>query len=319
MSSTTKKLSRLWQRGCEFLGTEYALLGGAMTWVSERNLVSAISNAGGFGVIATGAMAPDMLREEIQATQKLTSKPYGVNLITMHPQLDELIQVCADEKMTHVVLAGGLPPRSAIEQLKSHAPYTALGAATGIIVMVIVVVGKIPTGISQTIFYSLHPIHILLSALTTTSMYIKYRSGKIKIWMVVLVGWTGSLGIATISDAIIPYFGAVLLQVPIEFHVPFVENWWLSLLAIIGIIMGYKKQTTKIPHFGHVLLSTWASLFYFVAFGMANWIPLLPFIFLFLFIAVWIPCCASDIIYPLLFASKTKIAVSARRGSGNSV
>ena len=120
MSSTTKKLSRLWQRGCEFLGTEYALLGGAMTWVSERNLVSAISNAGGFGVIATGAMAPDMLREEIQATQKLTSKPYGVNLITMHPQLDELIQVCADEKMTHVVLAGGLPPRSAIEQLKGH-------------------------------------------------------------------------------------------------------------------------------------------------------------------------------------------------------
>jgi hypothetical protein len=199
-----------------------------------------------------------------------------------------------------------------LEQLKSHAPYTALGAATGIIVMVIVVVGKIPTGISQTIFYSLHPIHILLSALTTTSMYIKYRSGKIKIWMVVLVGWTGSLGIATISDAIIPYFGAVLLQVPIEFHVPFVENWWLSLLAIIGIVIGYKKQTTKIPHFGHVLLSTWASLFYFVAFGMANWIPLLPFIFLFLFIAVWIPCCASDIIYPLLFVRKIQTAVTSR-------
>ncbi len=120
MRSTSSKLSGLWQRGCEFLGTEYALLGGAMTWVSERNLVSAISNAGGFGVIATGAMAPDMLREEIQATQKLTTKPFGVNLITMHPQLDELIQVCADEKVTHVVLAGGLPPRTAIEQLKGH-------------------------------------------------------------------------------------------------------------------------------------------------------------------------------------------------------
>ena len=197
-----------------------------------------------------------------------------------------------------------------LEQLKNHAPYTALGAVTGIIVMVIVVVGKIPVGVSQTIFYSLHPIHILLSALTTTSIYMKY--GSRKIWMVVLVGWTGSLGIATISDAIIPYFGAVLLQVPIEFHVPFIENWWLNLLAIAGIMIGYKKQTTKIPHFGHVLLSTWASLFYFAAFGMANWIPLLPFIFLFLFIAVWIPCCTSDIIYPLLFARRIQTVVTSR-------
>ncbi len=197
-----------------------------------------------------------------------------------------------------------------LEQLKNHAPYTALGAVTGIIVMVIVVVGKIPVGVSQTIFYSLHPIHILLSALTTTSIYMKY--GSRKIWMVVLVGWTGSLGIATISDVIIAYFGAVLLQVPIEFHVPFIENWWLNLLAIVGIMIGYKKQTTKIPHFGHVLLSTWASLFYFAAFGMANWIPLLPFIFLFLFIAVWIPCCTSDIIYPLLFARRIQTVVTSR-------
>jgi len=192
--------------------------------------------------------------------------------------------------------------RAILEQLKNHAPYTALGAVTGIIIMVIVVVGKIPVGVSQTIFYSLHPIHILLSAVATTSIYMKYRSEKI--WMVVLVGWTGSLGIATISDAIIPYFGAVLLDVPIEFHVPFIEKWWLNLLAIAGVIIGYKKQTTKIPHFGHVLLSTWASLFYFSAFGLADWIPLLPFIFLFLFIAVWIPCCTSDIIYPLLFIRK---------------
>ncbi len=196
------------------------------------------------------------------------------------------------------------------EQLKIHAPYTALGAVTGIIVMVIVVLGKIPVGVSQTIFYSLHPIHVLLSALTTTAMYMKYGNGKI--WLVVLIGWTGSLGIATISDAIIPYFGAVLLHVPIEFHVPFIEKWWLNLLALAGVMIGYKKPTTKIPHFGHVLLSTWASLFYFVAFGVANWIPLLPFIFLFLFLAVWIPCCTSDIIYPLLFVRRIQTAVTSR-------
>ncbi len=82
-----------------------------MTWVSERNLVAAISNAGGFGVLACGAMTPDLLAAEIQATQALTSRPFGVNLIVMHPDLDDLIQVCVDHKVGHIVLAGGLPGR----------------------------------------------------------------------------------------------------------------------------------------------------------------------------------------------------------------
>lgn len=113
-----KRLQRLWRRGTEFLGVRYAILGGAMTWVSERHLVSAISNAGGFGVIACGAMTPDLLRAEIEATQTLTNNPFGVNLITMHPQLDDLIDVCAEARVGHVVLAGGLPPGRAIDRLK---------------------------------------------------------------------------------------------------------------------------------------------------------------------------------------------------------
>jgi enoyl-[acyl-carrier protein] reductase II len=111
-------LDRLWARGCALLGTQYAIMGGAMTWVSERNLVAAISNAGGFGVIACGAMEPDRLREEIQATRALTAKPFGVNLITMHPRLSELIAVCLAEKVGHIVLAGGIPPRTAMRQVK---------------------------------------------------------------------------------------------------------------------------------------------------------------------------------------------------------
>jgi len=111
-------LDELWQRGCEFLGSRYAIMAGAMTWVSERNLVSAISNAGGFGVIACGSMTPDLLRTEIKATQALTQKPFGVNLITMHPALMDLIDVCLETKVGHVVLAGGLPPGGAIQRLK---------------------------------------------------------------------------------------------------------------------------------------------------------------------------------------------------------
>lgn len=115
----TPKTSALMRRGAEFLGTEQAILCGAMSWVSERNLVSAISNAGGFGVIACGAMTPELLDTEIAATKALTDKPFGVNLITMHPALFDLIAVCAKHKVGHVVLAGGIPPKGSVEAIKA--------------------------------------------------------------------------------------------------------------------------------------------------------------------------------------------------------
>jgi enoyl-[acyl-carrier protein] reductase II len=117
-SSGAARLARRMARGCEFLGTDVAILGGAMSWVSERNLVAAISNAGGFGVIACGAMSPELLDAEIAGTKALTDKPFGVNLITMHPQLFELIDVCAKHEVGHVVLAGGLPPAGSIDAIK---------------------------------------------------------------------------------------------------------------------------------------------------------------------------------------------------------
>ena len=112
------RFKALQERGAAFLGTEFAILGGAMSWVSERNLVAAISNAGGFGVIACGAMTPALLEAEIAATQALTQKPFGVNLITMHPALDELVQVCLRAKVGHIVFAGGIPPAPAIRAAK---------------------------------------------------------------------------------------------------------------------------------------------------------------------------------------------------------
>lgn len=113
------RLDRLSQRGRDFLGTRHAIMAGAMTWVSERHLVSAISNAGGFGVIACGSMTPALLDAEIAATKALTDKPFGVNLITLHPQMMELIAVCAKHKVSHIVLAGGLPSGAAIEAIKA--------------------------------------------------------------------------------------------------------------------------------------------------------------------------------------------------------
>lgn len=119
MKSTTQNLSTLMARGAAFLGSETAIMCGAMSWISERHLVSAISNAGGFGLIACGAMTPDLLDTEIAETKKRTAKPFGVNLITMHPQLMELIAVCAKHEVTHIVLAGGLPPAGSLDAIKA--------------------------------------------------------------------------------------------------------------------------------------------------------------------------------------------------------
>ncbi len=105
-------------------------MGGAMTWVSERHLVSAISNGGGFGVIASGPMGPDELGREIGETYRLTDRPFGVNLITMHPRLGELIDVCGEHDVGHVVLAGGLPRREAIARIKSNGAKVVCFAST---------------------------------------------------------------------------------------------------------------------------------------------------------------------------------------------
>ncbi|MGQ9366592.1 NAD(P)H-dependent flavin oxidoreductase [Azospirillum sp. ST 5-10] len=113
-----RRLDRLWSRGCVFLGSPTAIMGGAMTWVSERSLVSAISNAGGFGVLACGSMDPERLGREIAATRALTANPFGVNLINMHPDLDRLVDVCIEHRVGHVVVAGGMPSAATVKRIK---------------------------------------------------------------------------------------------------------------------------------------------------------------------------------------------------------
>lgn len=172
---------------------------------------------------------------------------------------------------------------------------------------------NLPSKTSYNIFYILHPIHVLLSAMVTASMYKLYKyggaKGKSKLWILLIIGYLGSIGIATISDSIIPYLGEILLRLPHrEIHFGFVEKWWIvNPLAIIGITIAYLRPTTRFPHFGHVLLSTWASLFHIImATGQTlNWFSYLV-VFFFLFIAVWFPCCVSDIVFPLLFVKDSE-------------
>jgi hypothetical protein len=200
--------------------------------------------------------------------------------------------------------------REIIRELKHHAPFTTLGALSGILVMLFF--RQIPSGVSHNIFYTLHPIHVILSAFATASMYKIHKhgllKGRCKILILLVIGYVGSVGIATISDSIIPYIGEILLDMPNrEIHLGFIEKWWLiNPLAVIGVILAYFKPETKIPHMGHVLLSTWASLFHIIMSlgAVVLWFQYL-YIFIFLFLAVWIPCCVSDIVFPLLFVKNT--------------
>jgi len=193
-----------------------------------------------------------------------------------------------------------------IKELKNHIPFTIFGAITGIIILLFFY--KIPSEFSYNIFYSLHPIHVLLSALVTTSLY-KIYNKKAKLITLVLIGYIGSVGIATLSDSVIPYMGEVLFNLPNKgIHIGFIEKWWLvNPLAFLGIAIGYFRPKTKFPHAGHVLLSTGASLFHIIiALGTTINLFLTITIFIFLFIAVWVPCCLSDVIFPLLFVKNKK-------------
>ncbi len=199
--------------------------------------------------------------------------------------------------------------RRVANELKHHAPFTFFGALTGIVIILILVLGNLLphiSPISESIFYVLHPTHILLSAIVTTTLYVRY--GKAEIWWAILIGYTGSIGIATISDSIIPYIGEYLLNLPnTGIHIGCIEEPLLTNPpAIIGILIGYWKGMTKFPHAGHVLISTWASLFHMImALGTTiDWIQTIC-IFILLFLAVWLPCCTSDIVYPLLFLKKS--------------
>jgi len=195
------------------------------------------------------------------------------------------------------------------KELKNHAPFTSFGAFTGIMVMALFY--QLPSHTSFTIFYILHPVHVLLSALVTSSIFEIHKHKSMKdgyiLPALLVIGYTGSIGIATVSDSIIPFLGEILLNLPKrEIHIGFIEKWWLvNPLAFLGIAISYFRPATKFPHAGHVLLSTWASLFHMImALGENMNIISYIGIFLFLFLAVWVPCCVSDIVFPLLFVKE---------------
>ena len=104
-------------RVTERLGIEYPILQGAMAWVSFAPLVAAVSNAGGLGIVGGTIMMPDELRAEIRKPRELTSRPFGVNIISLHPMIREILQVLIEEKVLLATYGTG-NPKKIIEVLK---------------------------------------------------------------------------------------------------------------------------------------------------------------------------------------------------------
>lgn len=199
----------------------------------------------------------------------------------------------------------GTVPRTILNELKAHAPFTLFGALTGIAIMGISFRIHVPPSVFETLFWVFHPFHIFLSALVTAGMYRLYGPGKLL--PTLMIGYFGSIGIGSLSDCIIPYIGEILLDLPNRgIHLGFIEKFWLvNLSAFVGIAFAYWRPSTKFPHAGHVLLSTWVSLFHItMALGAGVDFFTVVVISLFLFLAVWIPCCTSDIVFPLLFRTR---------------
>jgi hypothetical protein len=192
-----------------------------------------------------------------------------------------------------------------LHELKAHAPFTFFGAVTGILLMFIF--HDMPPETAHNLFYVFHPLHICLSAVVTASLYKRYMAKEkqgLTVFLKVLgVGYIGSVAIGTLSDSLIPFWGETLLNMPHRHeHIGFIEKWWLiNPLAIGAIVFAYFKPVTKFPHAGHVLISTWASLFHMLMASDHNHSVPYFWIFIFLFLAVWLPCCFSDIMFPMLF------------------
>ncbi len=195
--------------------------------------------------------------------------------------------------------------RRILHELKHHAPFTLAGTLVGVVVMLVMVFSRASHEVSHTLFAVFHPAHVLLSALTTAAMFRVHGRGKW--WTTIIVGIVGAIGIATLSDSIIPFVGEKLLSLPhAHVHAGFIEQWFIVLpAALAGALLAFVWPRTEIPHAGHVLLSTSASLFHMtMALGGQVGPGTMAALTAFLFLAVWLPCCTSDIIFPLLFVKK---------------
>jgi hypothetical protein len=162
------------------------------------------------------------------------------------------------------------------------------------------------------LFHLFHPLHMFFSAAATTAMFWRYDR---KILKAVVVGLIGAIGVCGVSDILIPHVSLLILGVRLPMHICVIEHPSMVLpFAAIGIGVGLLAamgvaRSTVFSHSMHVFVSTMASIFYMVhAFGRLAWIDSLGYIFFFVVVAVMVPCCFSDIVFPLALTRSARAA-----------
>ena len=193
-----------------------------------------------------------------------------------------------------------------LHELKHHTPFTiwATIIATILVAVAFFLDQQQTINLSESFFEILHPTHILVSSFATAAIFYKHQK---KIFNALIIGVLGAIIIGSLSDVIFPYLQALVLNFPPHFHLPIIEAPILIILvALIGSALGIILIKTKLPHFLHVFISVFASLFYLIAFSTTLNIAYLAIAFIITFIAVIIPCCISDIVFPLIFLNKYK-------------
>ena len=115
-------------------------------------------------------------------------------------------------------------------ELKDHAPFTIGGTLSGVVLMLIVVYAGVPPSWSETAYWVSHPAHVFLSAVATAGMYRRHSRGKLL--ATIAVGFVGCIGIATLSDCIIPFLGEKMLGLHTHVHLGIVEMPWLIICSV---------------------------------------------------------------------------------------
>jgi hypothetical protein len=187
--------------------------------------------------------------------------------------------------------------KTLLKELREHFPFT-LGASVvaGILVALVYSFWRIP---SESIFEWIHPLHIFVSAAATAAIYNKYKKS---LFGTIIIGVFGAILIGSLSDVLLPWITGNVFSLHTAFHLPIIESPLFILgVAIVGSLFGLYIGLFKLNHSLHVFFSIFASLFYILAFSIQINFWVILIISLLVFLLVFIPCCLSDIVFPLLF------------------
>lgn len=190
------------------------------------------------------------------------------------------------------------------KELKEHLPFTLTATFLSVIIASFLLIKKNFLIFAVSLFDLLHPTHILFSSIVSAAIFYNHKKNFL---LAVVSSIIISVFVGSISDIIFPYFGGLLFNIKMPFHLPLVEEPLIILgVSTIGAIFGVLTRKTKYPHFLHVLISIFASLLYIFSYSTDFSLIKLFFIFVITTISVVIPCCLSDLVLPVLFQRKVK-------------